>query len=85
MQGSPRLARFNGTSGSAPGARSGLPKEPLIQSRASITTCCIALNKALGGGWNGHVDASTPEVPDAGTGPRLRRSAGAIAGGVASK
>jgi outer membrane protein TolC len=60
-------------------------EESLIQSRVSIAASYIALNKALGGGWNGHVDASTPEVADARTGPRLRRSAGAVAGTVASK
>lgn len=60
-------------------------EESLIQSRVSIAASYIAMNKALGGGWNGHVDASTPEVADARTGPRLRRSAGAVAGTVASK
>lgn len=51
-------------------------EDSLIQSRVSITTSYIALNKALGGGWSGYVDASTPEVADTDTGPRLRRSDG---------
>lgn len=51
-------------------------EDALIQSRVSITTSYIALNKALGGGWNGHVDTATPEVVDTGTGPHLRRPDG---------
>lgn len=51
-------------------------EEALIQSRVSITTNYIALNKALGGGWNGSVDITRPEVVDANTGPRLRRTDG---------
>ncbi|MFT3999317.1 MAG: efflux transporter outer membrane subunit [Rhizobium sp.] len=46
-------------------------EESVIQSRASIATDYIALNKALGGGWNGQVDASTPAVIDTNTGPHL--------------
>lgn len=42
-----------------------------IQSRVSIASQYIALNKALGGGWNGQVDSSTPEVVDENTAPRL--------------
>ena len=42
-----------------------------IQSRVSITTDYIALNKALGGGWDGRINSSTPEVVDAHTGPHL--------------
>lgn len=49
-------------------------EDSLIQSRVSITTNYIALNKALGGGWTGTVDTSTPAVVDTKTGPRLRRS-----------
>ncbi len=51
-------------------------EDSLIQSRVSITTNYIALNKALGGGWTGTVDTATPAVVDAKTGPRLRRSDG---------
>ncbi|WP_181168997.1 hypothetical protein [Mesorhizobium sp. B2-4-14] len=31
----------------------------------------IALNKALGGGWDGAIDTTNPEIVDASTGPRL--------------
>ena len=51
-------------------------EDSLIQSRVSITTSYIALNKALGGGWNGTVDTATPEVVDTNTGPRLPRTDG---------
>lgn len=44
-------------------------EDSLIQSRVSITTNYIALNKALGGGWSGYVDVSKPEIVDAETGP----------------
>lgn len=46
-------------------------EDALIQSRVLIATDYIALNKALGGGWDGHVDASKPEVVDTNTGPHL--------------
>lgn len=46
-------------------------EDALIQSRVSIATDYIALNKALGGGWDGLVDSAKPEVVDTGTGPRL--------------
>lgn len=46
-------------------------EDALIQSRMSIATYYIALNKALGGGWDGAIDASRPEVVDVNTGPRL--------------
>lgn len=46
-------------------------EDSLIQSRVSISTDYIALNKALGGGWDGYVDASRPEVVDINTGPHL--------------
>ncbi|ADP71266.1 RND efflux system, outer membrane lipoprotein, NodT family [Rhodomicrobium vannielii ATCC 17100] len=49
-------------------------EDALIQSRVLIATDYIALNKALGGGWNGAVDASKPEVVDANTGPHLASS-----------
>jgi len=51
-------------------------EDSLIQSRVSIVTDYIALNKALGGGWDGFVDASMPEVVDASTGPHLERPMG---------
>jgi len=51
-------------------------EDSLLQSRIAIATDYIALNKALGGGWDGDVDASRPEIVDADMGPRLRRAAG---------
>ncbi|MFC0219009.1 efflux transporter outer membrane subunit [Pseudochelatococcus lubricantis] len=44
-------------------------EDSLIQSRVNITTQYIALNKALGGGWNGAVNAGKPEIVDR-MGPR---------------
>jgi outer membrane protein, multidrug efflux system len=46
-------------------------EDSLIQSEVAITTDYIALNKALGGGWDGAVDDSTPEVVDVNTGPHF--------------
>lgn len=46
-------------------------QDTLIQSRVLVTTYYIALQKALGGGWNGTVDTDTPEVVDENAGPRL--------------
>jgi outer membrane protein, multidrug efflux system len=46
-------------------------EDTLIQSRVAIATDYIALNKALGGGWDGAVDASSPEIVDTNTGPHL--------------
>jgi multidrug efflux system outer membrane protein len=46
-------------------------EDSLIQSRVSITTDYVALNKALGGGWDGAIDSSKPEIVDANTGPHL--------------
>ena len=43
----------------------------LLQSRVSLATNYIALNKALGGGWDGAVDSAKPEIVDVKTGPRL--------------
>lgn len=51
-------------------------EDALLQSRIAIATNYIALNKALGGGWNGTVDATRPEIVDTDMGPRLRRAAG---------
>ncbi|RWG79467.1 efflux transporter outer membrane subunit [Mesorhizobium sp.] len=45
--------------------------DALLQSRVSIATDYIALNKALGGGWDDTIDNSKPEIIDAKTGPRL--------------
>lgn len=49
-------------------------EEALIQSRADIATYFIAVNKALGGGWDGGIDVSKPAVVDVNTGPHLARS-----------
>lgn len=46
-------------------------EDSLIQSRVTITKDYIALNKALGGGWDGKIDASKPEVVDTDTGPHI--------------
>lgn len=46
-------------------------EDSLLQSHVLIATDYIALNKALGGGWNGLIDASKPEVVDRNTGPHL--------------
>lgn len=43
----------------------------LLISRIALATDYIALNKALGGGWDGLIDASRPEVTDANTGPHF--------------
>ena len=49
-------------------------EEAVIESRASIATNYISLNKALGGGWDGQVDVSKPAVIDTDTGPHLARA-----------
>ncbi|WP_137933854.1 efflux transporter outer membrane subunit [Mesorhizobium comanense] len=46
-------------------------EDSLLQSRVLLATNYIALNKALGGGWDGAVDSAKPEIVDARTGPRL--------------
>src|SRR5690606_15825900 len=46
-------------------------EEALLQSRISLTTQFIALNKALGGGWLRPVDLAQPAVVDPPQGPRL--------------
>lgn len=46
-------------------------EDSLIASQVAIATGYVALNKALGGGWNGFVDASRPEVVDTNTGPHF--------------
>jgi len=50
-------------------------EDSLLQSRVLLATNYIALNKALGGGWDGIVDSSRPEVVDVKTGPRLAKVA----------
>lgn len=47
--------------------------DAFIQSRVLIATGYIALNKALGGGWDGDIDASTPQIVDTNVGPHLVR------------
>lgn len=47
-------------------------EDALVQSRIALATDYIALNKALGGGWDGLVDVSKPEVLDTNMGPRPR-------------
>lgn len=44
-----------------------------IESRVAIATDYIALNKALGGGWNGVIDSSQPIIVDKRTGPHIAR------------
>jgi NodT family efflux transporter outer membrane factor (OMF) lipoprotein len=46
-------------------------EESLIQSHVLIATDYVALNKALGGGWDGYIDAAKPEVVDRNTGPHV--------------
>ncbi|MBA8880119.1 NodT family efflux transporter outer membrane factor (OMF) lipoprotein [Phyllobacterium myrsinacearum] len=49
-------------------------EDALLQSRVAIATDYIALNKALGGGWSGLIDAGKPEVKDTNTGPHITTS-----------
>lgn len=46
-------------------------EDSLIQSQVAITTDYVALNKALGGGWDGVIDSSRPEMTDSNTGPHF--------------
>jgi multidrug efflux system outer membrane protein len=48
-------------------------QDSLIESQVWVARDYIALNKALGGGWDGQIDTSTPVVRDTGTGPHLER------------
>jgi outer membrane protein, multidrug efflux system len=48
-------------------------EDSLLKSRVAIAKDYIALAKALGGGWNGKIDSSKPEVVDVNTGPHLYR------------
>jgi NodT family efflux transporter outer membrane factor (OMF) lipoprotein len=43
----------------------------LSQARTELVLNYVALQKALGGGWNGIIDVAKPEVGDGYTGPRL--------------
>jgi NodT family efflux transporter outer membrane factor (OMF) lipoprotein len=49
-------------------------EDSLLQSRVALATSFIALAKGLGGGWDGEIDSSRPEVIDVGTGPHLAMS-----------
>ncbi|OYX12920.1 MAG: RND transporter [Rhizobiales bacterium 32-66-8] len=46
-------------------------EDSLLQSRVAIATNYVALNKALGGGWDGVIDTATPAVVDTNTGPHF--------------
>jgi len=46
-------------------------EDTLLQSRVAIAADYIALSKALGGGWNGAIDSSRPDVTDVNTGPHI--------------
>jgi multidrug efflux system outer membrane protein len=46
-------------------------EEGLIESRTAIATYYIALNKALGGGWDGTIDVSKPTVVDRNEAPHI--------------
>ncbi|AXK82259.1 RND transporter [Pseudolabrys taiwanensis] len=46
-------------------------EDTLLQSRVNIAKDYVALAKALGGGWDGAIDAGKPEVVDTDTGPHL--------------
>lgn len=49
-------------------------EDALLQSRVLIATDFVALNKALGGGWDGYIDALKPEVVDTNTGPHIAKA-----------
>nr|WP_041798690.1 efflux transporter outer membrane subunit [Rhodopseudomonas palustris] len=46
-------------------------EDSLLDTRVSVATSYIALAKGLGGGWDGMIDSSVPEVVDLNTGPHL--------------
>ena len=48
-------------------------EDSLIQSKVAAAKYFVALAKALGGGWADPIDASTPIIVDANTGPHLRK------------
>ncbi len=47
-------------------------EDTLLQSRVATTSNFVALNKALGGGWDRPVEVELPRVVDTNTGPHLR-------------
>jgi outer membrane protein, multidrug efflux system len=47
----------------------------LSQARTDLVLNYVALQKALGGGWDGFIDIETPEVVDGYTGPHLVETA----------
>lgn len=47
-------------------------EDTLLQSRVATTSNFVALNKALGGGWDKPVEVELPRVIDVNTGPHLR-------------
>ncbi|EUB99968.1 RND efflux system, outer membrane lipoprotein, NodT family [Rhizobium sp. CF080] len=49
-------------------------EEDLIETRSDVATYYIALHKALGGGWDGEIDASKPATIDVGEEPHLIRA-----------
>nr|WP_252193215.1 efflux transporter outer membrane subunit [Rhizobium sp. CSW-27] len=48
-------------------------EESYIQSTANTATYFISLNKALGGGWSGTIDADQPLVVDRNEGPHVQK------------
>lgn len=46
-------------------------EDSLLVSRVAVATDYVALNKALGGGWDGDVEVMTPAVVDENTGPHF--------------
>ncbi len=49
-------------------------EDSMIASQVLIATAYVSLNKALGGGWNGVIDASKKIVEDTNTGPHLAKA-----------
>ncbi|WP_321505505.1 efflux transporter outer membrane subunit [Breoghania sp.] len=49
-------------------------EDAMIASQVQIATAYVSLNKALGGGWNGTLDASKKIVEDTNTGPHLAKA-----------
>lgn len=54
-------------------------EDSLLQSRVAVATSYISLAKALGGGWDGVIDSSRPEVVDVNTGPHFPPQAKPVA------
>lgn len=48
-------------------------EDSLLQSRTSMAKDYVALAKALGGGWDGAIDAGQPLIADRDTGPHSRK------------